>query len=108
MKKKTIITLGIISIILIIIGIILLNKNIQTKKNTIEILDATYKCNEGYHEKFYEDDNYTYFFPCQKSNSVYVKLKDNNKLLVKTALEENKVSIKELEEAGLEIIKTKK
>lgn len=107
MKKKTIIILSILSIIFIIIGFILLNKNESTDKLNIKILDATYNCPK-YQEVFYEDDNYIYSFECAKSNSVYVKFPDDTKMLIKIALEEEKITISELINAGLEVIKTEK
>ena len=108
MKQKTaIISLAIVSIIAIIIGVILLCKNIVLAKSNIEIIDATYNCNKS-QELFYEDDEYKYYFPCLKSSSVYVKFENGNKLLVVDALEENKVTIDELIKAGLEVIKEKK
>lgn len=107
MKKKLIISIGILTIILVIVGVILLIKNNSYKKNKIEILDATYTCAQVI-EKFYEDDEYEYFFSCAQSNSTFVKLSDGNKMLVVTALEEGKVTIKELEEAGLDFYKRKK
>lgn len=108
MNKKFIITLSILGIIILIAGIILLNKNEKIEKeNQIEIIDATYTCAEV-PEKFYENDKYTYYFPCVKSSSVYVKLSNGNKMLVTNALSEEKVTIDELLDAGLEVIKEKK
>lgn len=107
MKKRIIIILPMIAIIFIIIGFILLNKNEEIAKEGIKILDATYNC-APYQEKFYEDDEYIYSFECVKSNSVYVKFEDGSKMLVKTALEEKKVSIDKLIDAGLEVIKKEK
>lgn len=107
MKKKNIIILLIAAILILIIAVILLTKNINLSKNKITILDATYSC-EAIPEGFYEDDTYIYSFPCPKSTSVFVKLSDGNKMLVKTALEEEKVTISELESAGLEFTKRHK
>lgn len=107
MKKKNIIILIISAILILIIAIILLTKNINLSKNKITILDATYSC-ESITEDFYEDDTYIYSFPCKKSTSVFVKLPDGNKMLVKTALEEEKVTVSSLEEAGLEFTKRHK
>lgn len=107
MKKKTIITLFIVSIILITIAVVLLTKNKQLAKDKIQILDATYSC-ENIPEVFYEDDKYIYSFPCPKSNSIFVKFNDGNKLLITTALEEKKVTIEELEKAGLVMTKKEK
>ena len=107
MKKKFILTLIIISIVLIIIAFVLLLKKDLLKEQKIDILDATYSC-ENIPEKFYEDDKYIYSFPCTKSTSVFVKLEDGSKMLVTKALEEEKVTIDELLEAGLEVIKNEK
>lgn len=108
MKKRNIIILLIASLIIIGLAITLLIKNKQIlSQNKITILDATYTCDK-YKEDFYEDDTYIYTFPCTKSNSIYVKLSNSNKMLVKTALEEKKVSIEELEKAGLDFTKRKK
>ena len=106
-KKLPIILLFSAAFIIMIIGIIFLNKNITLSKNNIEILDATYNCQEV-PEKFYEDDKYVYYFPCVKSKSVYVKLADGNKMLVTAALNDGKVTIDELIKAGLEVHKEEK
>lgn len=108
MKKKSIIIISILGIIIFIIAIILLttNKVIQNK-NKLEIIDATYKCAQEL-EEFYEDDKYIYSFPCIQSKSVYVKFENGNKMLVVDALEENKVTIKELINAGLKVYKKEK
>ena len=107
MKKKFILTLIIVSIVLIIMAIVLLLKKDLLKEQKIDILDATYSC-ENIPEKFYEDDKYIYSFPCTKSTSVFVKLEDGSKMLVTKALEEEKVTIDELLKAGLEVIKNEK
>ena len=108
MKKKSIVILIAAGIIILVIGIILLIKsNIIKAKDRIEIIDATYACAQTI-EKFYEDDKYTYSFPCVKSSSVYVKFDNGNKMLVVDALEADKVTIEELISAGLNVYKEKK
>jgi len=109
MKKKSIIIIAILGIILLIIGVILLttNKIIQFNKSKLEIIDATFRRTEEL-EKFYEDDKYIYSFPCIQSTSVYVKFENGNKMLVVDALEEQKVTIKELIKAGLRVYKEEK
>lgn len=107
MKNKTIKILLIIASIVIIIGLIFLKKNHDNKNNQIEIIDATYIC-DNYQELFYEDDKYTYYFPCTKSTSIYIKYKNGNKYLVTKALEEKKTTIEELLKNGLEVIKKEK
>ena len=106
-KKRLIIILCSVSVLLIIIGIVILNKNNELSKNKIKILDATYNC-ANYPEDIYQDDKYIYYFDCAKSGSVYVKLSDGKKMLVTTALEEEKVTIEELIAAGLEVSKKDK
>ena len=106
-KKLLIVILFSLTLIIFILGLIFLNKNQEIVKNNIEILDATYQCNEVL-EKFYEDNSYIYYFPCVKSSSTYVKFKDNTKLLVTDALKEGKVTIDELIKAGLEVHKKHK
>ena len=108
MKKKTIITLIILSLVILIIGIILLSKNnIIQGKSKLKIIDATYTCAPS-PEKFYEDEEYIYSFTCVKSQSIYVKFENGNKMLIVDALETKKVTIKELIDAGLEVHKEKK
>ena len=108
MKRKTIIAVLIsLAVIAIVIGIFLAFKNKELRDNKIQIIDASYMCAQAI-EKFYEDDQYTYSFPCIKSSSVFVKFPNGNKMLVIKALEENKVTIKELIDAGLEVIKKEK
>lgn len=109
MKKKFIITISILGIIILIISIILLTKNniINKNKSKLQIIDATYACTK-IEEKFYEDDKYIYYFPCIKRQSIFVKFENGNKMLITNALESNKVTINELLDAGLEVIKQEK
>lgn len=105
MKKKSIIIILSIAILIILtLSMVLLLKNKELKeKEQIEIIDATYKC-DGNYEKFYEDDKKIYSFPCTKSKTIYVKYENGNKLLVIDALEQEKITIDELLDAGLEVI----
>lgn len=108
MKKKIVIVLLFFTVVVVIIGIsFLFSSNIAKNKNKLEIIDATYMCNNSV-EKFYEDNEYTYSFPCVKSDSVYVKFENGNKMLVVDALEEKKVTIDELIAAGLDVYKNEK
>jgi len=109
MKKKIVlIVLIALGVATIIIGLVLYNKNIELKNSKIKIFDATYPpCSSSY-EKFYEDNEYIYYFTCSKSDSVFVKFPNGNKLLVNRALNENKVTINELIDAGLNIYKERK
>lgn len=109
MKKKGLLVIIVLGCIALIVAVILLfSNNFKLNgKNNIEIIDATYSCNYIL-EKFYEDDKYIYSFPCIKSSSVYVKFENGNKMLLVDALEEEKVTIKELIAAGLDVHKTEK
>ena len=106
-KKRIFIILISLAIVVILIGIIFAFKNKDLRSKQIQIIDASYMCAQSL-EKFYEDDNYTYSFPCIKSSSVFVKFPNGNKMLVIKALEEEKVTIDELIDAGLEVYKEKK
>ena len=106
-NKRIFIVLIILAFIALIIGVILSFKTKELRNNQIQIIDASYMCSETL-EKFYEDDNYTYSFPCIKSSSVFVKFPNGNKMLVIKALEEDKVTIDELIKAGLEVVKKEK
>ena len=109
MKRK--ITLAILIILVIsfiIIGFILYNKNRELKNNKVKIIDATYPpCSSSY-EMFYEDNVYKYYFTCSKKDSVFVKFNNGNKMLVINALNEAKVTINELIDAGLKVYKERK
>lgn len=108
MKKKSIIIISILGLVILVIAIVLLNKNnIIKEKSKLVIIDATYTCTKT-PEKFYEDDKYVYSFPCVKSSSMYVKFENGNKMLIVDALSAEKVTIDELLDAGLEVYKTKK
>ena len=108
MKKRSIIIISILGTIILVTAIILLTtNNIIKSKSKIEIIDATFTCAQTL-ETFYEDDKYTYSFPCIQSTSVYVKFENGNKMLVVDALEEEKITIDELIKAGLKVHKNKK
>jgi len=107
-NKPIIIIIPIISVVILVIAIILLNKNeIIKEQSKIKIIDATYACEQSL-ETFYEDDKYTYSFSCIKSKSVFVKFPNGNKMLVVDALESEKVTIEELIDAGLKVQKNRK
>ena len=108
MIRKSFIILSISGLVILVIGLILLGKNsILKNKSRLEIIDATYSCSQTI-ERFYEDDEYIYSFPCVKGSSRYVKYENGNKMLVVDALEEEKVTIDELIDAGLEVYKQEK
>ena len=106
-KNKVVIILMVLTVIILAVGLFLFKKNKDLEEKSIKIIDASYQCN-NVKEIFYEDDNYVYSFPCEQSSSTYVKFPNGNKLLVITALEEEKVTIDELVKAGLKINKDAK
>lgn len=108
--------------IFIIIGIILIGllilikyrnslykENLDTLHYQMEIVDESSSCTEGL-DKFYENEFYNYYFPCQKSDKVYAIINDKDKYLVKDLLNNNpskyKVDIERVEER-LEFYKIK-
>lgn len=109
MKKKgiNIIVVLILAVCAVLLGIVLRIRNNIFEKNSIEIIEATYSCANN-PEKFYEDDNYIYYFPCKQSDSVFVKFPNGNKLLVTRALDDKRVTIDQLIKAGLKVKKTNK
>lgn len=93
---------------IIILVMVIYNKNRELEDSKIKIFDATYPpCSSSY-EKFYEDNEYIYYFTCSKSDSVFVKFPNGNKMLVINALSENKVTIDEIIDAGLNVYKERK
>lgn len=87
--------------------IFLISANEISKTGKLDIIDATFACN-NVPEKFYEDEKYEYYFPCNKSGSVFVELDNNIKMLVVDALEDGKINIDDLMNSDLEIYKEKK
>ena len=105
-KKLFIIILSVLTVIAVSVGIFFLSENRKLSSNKLEIIDATYSCSQV-KEKIYEDNQYKYYLPCKKSNSVFVKI-NNNKLLIKDALNSGTVKIGDAIKAGLDVIKEKK
>ena len=106
-KNKIIIILIGLAIVILVLALILFRVNKKISDSQIKIIDASYQGN-NIKEIFYEDDNYVYSFPCVQSSATYVKFANGNKMLVVTALEEEKVTIDELIKAGLNINKEAK
>lgn len=84
----------------------------MSKRNyKLEIIDETKNCDTTL-EKFYETELYEYYFSCQKSDYVYVRINGGEKYLIKELLYNNPtdyiISIDRFERAGLEFIKQEK
>ena len=66
----------------------------------IDIVDKTteidgFACSQAL-EKFYEDDNYEYYWSCIKGSYIVVKYSDGSEETVATALKNGKISINDL------------
>lgn len=89
-----------------------MNYSKDFESDILEIVDRTVEINDfacdTMLEKFYEDDNYIYYFDCVKSNYVVVKFKDNSQMTVEEALKIKKISIKDLDEYKIDYIKESK
>ncbi len=83
----------------------------QTNK-VEDIVDKTtamsdFACDEAL-EEFYTDDEYHYYYPCQKNNYVVVKYTDGTEKTVKEALKEKAITIADLDEHNISYIKKEK
>jgi hypothetical protein len=108
MNKRFVVIISLLGLIAFMTGLVfLVGKKVIESKNGIKIYDATMSCAQEV-EKFYEDKKYVYYFSCRKSKSVFVELKNGNKMLVVDALDEGLVTIDELMDAGLDAKKQKK
>lgn len=113
------------SCILVLIGLLFLvignntNKKVEEKKTTekttetttttaaftkFKIADRTTNCVDAL-ELLYTVNGFNYSFSCVKSATVFVVFPDGREVNVKTALRTNLVTVDELEQAGLELIK---
>ena len=77
----------------------------------LEIIDETESCDTAL-ELFYENELYEYYFDCIKSDSVFARINDGEKYLVKELLTNNPtdyvISIDKFERAGLKFTKKEK
>lgn len=120
-KKKLVRIVGIlISVILIFFGIVKVRDIFyQTKENEqmkqwndqVKIIDESETC-DNVLEKFYEDSQNEYYFPCTKSDKVYVQINGKDKYLVKDLLNQNptdyNITIDRLKSFRLDFITKKK
>ena len=110
MKQRIII---IIIILILLGGLILAKLNINKKaltdesKTTYKIIDETEVCADAL-DIICEDNNYTYYLPCIKSNNIFIEFSNNTKYSLKYVLDNNLISINELIDKGLEVIKIDK
>lgn len=94
-----------IIILIFIYGRFMLNNNIFKRNNTDDLVikDNTVYCN-NIEEIIYEDDNYIYYFECEKSKNISIIIKGKEYTLPDT-LKNNIVSIDTLINNGLDIKK---
>ncbi len=80
----------------------------ENKKEIKEIVDLVARDNltcDTALEKFYQDENYTYSYSCIKNDKVIVKYNDGSEETVKEALENNKITIQDLDRFNIAYIK---
>ena len=102
--------------IICIIGVVFISENKYIDKNSqtfthLKIIDKTKEenitCNTAL-EQFYEDKEYIYYFPCEKSKYVIVIYSNGYQETVKSSLEYGDITIEDLERNNIEFIKQKK
>ena len=102
--------------IICIIGVVFISENKYIDKNSqtfthLKIIDKTKEenitCNTAL-EQFYEDKEYIYYFPCEKSKYVIVIYSNGYQETVKSSLEYGDITIEDLEKNNIEFIKQKK
>ena len=85
--------------------------NFDTFK-VVDIIDKTkeikdFSCDSAL-EKIYEDDNYTYYLNCIKSNYIKIRYNGGKEENIKYALENGHISIKDLDKFDIDYIKYEK
>ena len=80
---------------------------VKISKKDFVIIDESKNCNKKL-EYIYEDNYYKYYFKCEKSDKIFVKLDTDVKFPVREALERQLVTVSELEKDGLEFYKEEK
>ena len=91
---------------------------LEKKEETDEpkLIDYTMIDSDDYYEKyvdsieykFYEDENYEYYYPHQKTKVVQVFFKDGEMMTAEQALKENKITLDLLDKYEVEYIKKEK
>ena len=87
------------------------NKN-ETKGDIYTLVDKTtemkdFSCAEAL-QQFYEDDYYTYSYPCIKSDYIVVKYINGSEETVKDALKNKRSNIEDLDKFNIKYYKNKK
>lgn len=77
---------------------------VQDFTNEFTIVDETITCAEAL-EEIYRDDEYIYYLPCIKSATIFLKYDNGEKITVKEALDDEKVTIDKLIKEGLKVYK---
>lgn len=78
----------------------LLDYTMMSNGHMYKVLDGEYK--------FYEDENYEYYYPTQKTKFVEAWFKDGNVMTVEEALKSGKMTVDLLDEYEIEYIKKEK
>lgn len=102
--------------IICIIGVVFISENKYIDKNSqtfthLKIIDKTKEenitCNTAL-EQFYEDKEYIYYFPCEKSKYVIVIYSNGYQETVKSSLEYGDITIEDLEKNNIEFTNKRK
>ena len=76
----------------------------KQKELSFYIDDRTTLC-AGERELLYEDAQYKYYLPCYQSQTIYLVYTDKHEITVREALDTNSITISELINNGLDVIK---
>lgn len=79
-------------------------KQIRTIILEIANVDETTICAQAL-EEIYRDDKYIYYLPCIKSETVFLKYNNGEKINIKKALDDEKITIDKLIKEGLKVYK---
>ena len=104
-KYKLLLLLLILVIFILAISFSCKFKKLKIKKRpegNFTIIDNVEVCDSAL-EEIYDDDKYIYYLPCIKSNQVYIKFSNGEKVKIRTALKNNYVTIDEIIEKNYPI-----
>lgn len=76
----------------------------KSEKVSFYLDDRTSLC-AGERELLYEDTEFKYYLPCYKSRTIYIVYSNKNEITVREALDTNSITISELINNGLDLIK---
>lgn len=83
-------------IVITIIGYLLPDASTEINYESFEVIDEMEVCAEAL-EEFYSDETYSYSYNCIRSEATFIKFENAKKMVAKTALEGNLLTIEEFE-----------